>query len=58
MEWVHANLTMEWLPTTSRHFKIIVSFAEYCLFYRALSKKRPIILHGGLRGMGARSSGY
>jgi len=32
------------VATISRLLKIIVSFAEYNLFYRALSQKKPMIL--------------
>jgi len=35
--------TMEWLRLAGC-LKLYVSFAEYSLFYRALSQKRPIIL--------------
>ena len=33
---------MGWLRSVGST-KLYVSFAEYCLFYRALSQKRPII---------------
>jgi len=32
------------VATVSRIDKLYVSFAEYCLFYRALLQKKPIIL--------------
>jgi len=37
---------MGWLRSVGS-IKLQVSFAEYCLFYRALSQKRPIILSMG-----------
>jgi len=48
-EWVMAQLWMShvthmgWLRLVGS-LKLYVSFAEYCLFYRALLQKRPIIL--------------
>ena len=49
--WVPCHFTgcarllwgMEWLRLVGA-IKLLVSFAEYCLFYRALLQKRPIIL--------------
>ena len=51
--WVPCHFTgcarllwgMEWLRLVGA-IKLLVSFAEYCLFYRALLQKRPIILKG------------
>ena len=37
------RIHMGWLRLVGS-FKLYVSFAEYCLFYRALLQKRPIIL--------------
>ena len=41
------NTDMGWLPIVGS-LKLWVSFAEYCLFYAALSQKRPIILRSPL----------
>ena len=38
-----AAMTMGWLQSVGS-IKLQVSFAEYCLFYRALLQKRPIIV--------------
>ena len=37
-------ILMYGVATISRLLKIMVSFTEYCLFYRALLQKRPIFL--------------
>ena len=42
---VHTCVNMGWLRWVS-FLKLQASFAEYPLFYRALLKKRPIILRG------------
>jgi len=46
---MHENVQVDILKccgvaTISRHLKIMVSFAEYRLFYRDLLQKRPMIL--------------
>jgi len=41
--WLMYTITMGWLRSGGL-ITLQVSFAEYCLFYRALLQKRPIIL--------------
>ena len=40
----HVDQLRYGVATIGRLLKIVVSFAEYRLFYRSLLKKRPIIL--------------
>ena len=40
---IHIYMSMGWLRSVGS-IKLYVSFAEYCLFYRALLQKRPTIL--------------
>jgi len=41
--WIYTHLTMGWLRSVGS-IKLQVCFAQYCLFYRSILQKRPIIL--------------